>query len=170
MHFDPRKHRRKSRPSTVYRQSWSVHIDRPVEDVFDFCLDGRNFLRIAPNRVEPVPETDEFMVQLGHVYPFRQWTAGVGMRWTMHIVELEPNERFVDELLRGPMRYVRHTHQVEREGRGTRYTDVLEYRPYGGALANALFVKNEVDRTFQYRQREMKRLLESGDVSPNSDR
>lgn len=106
-------------------------------------------------------ETDETIVRLNHVYPFRQYTAGVPMRWTMHVVELEPYDRFVDELLQGPMRYVRHTHLFEAlSPTATLYTDILEYRPYGGAVAQQIFVKSEMARTFEHRQREMKRLLE----------
>lgn len=161
MIFDPNVHHRKSRPKHVYSLAWSVRIRRPPEAVFQFCLDGANFQKIAPNRVEPVKETDETIVKLDHVYPFRQWTAGIPTRWTMHVVELVPNERFVDELLRGPMRYVRHTHVFEKAGSGTVYTDLLEYRPYTGPLLQHLFVKGEMHRTFAHRQREMKRLLEN---------
>jgi ligand-binding SRPBCC domain-containing protein len=159
MIFDPEIHRRKSRPRHVYRQEWSVRLERPVPEVFEFCLDGANFQKIAPNRIEPVPETDEIIVKLDHVYPFKQWTAGIPTRWTMHVVELVPNVRFVDELLKGPMRYVRHTHLFRADGAGTIYTDVLEYRPYLALLLHPLFVQREVDSTFKHRQREMQRLL-----------
>jgi ligand-binding SRPBCC domain-containing protein len=164
--FDPSVHRRKTRPKHVYTFRRSVRIEQPRERVFNFCLDGQNFQKISPNRVEPVKETDEIIVRLNHVYPFRQYTAGVPMRWTMHVVELEPYERFVDELLAGPMRYVRHIHLFEALApAATLYTDVLEYWPYGGAVAQHIFVKKEMARTFEHRQREMKRLLE--EPSPN---
>lgn len=166
MKFDPSVHRRKTRPKHVYTFRRSVRIEQPRERVFNFCLDGQNFQKISPNRVEPVKETDEIIVRLDHVYPFRQYTAGVPMRWTMHVVELEPYERFVDELLAGPMRYVRHIHLFEALApAATLYTDVLEYWPYGGAVAQHIFVKKEMARTFEHRQREMKRLLE--EPSPN---
>lgn len=161
MLFDSSKHHRKSRPRRVYTFRRSVRIERPLEEVFEFCLDGRSFQRIVPNRVEPVKETDEIIVKLDHVYPFRQWTAGVPMRWTMHVVELVSNQYFVDELLRGPMRYLRHSHLFERDGAATIYTDVLEYQPYGGALVQRLFVNGEMERTFVHRQSEMKKILES---------
>ena len=161
MLFDPHAHHRKTRPRSVYSFQRSVRIARPIHEVFQFCLDGTNFQKIAPNREEPVPETDETLVKEGHVYPFRQWTMGIPMRWTMHVVEVVPNERFVDELLYGPMRYVRHSHLFEPDGDGTIYTDVLEYRPYLGPLLQWLLVSNEMHQTFTHRQREMKRLLEA---------
>jgi ligand-binding SRPBCC domain-containing protein len=162
MVFDPKVHRRKSRPRGVYTFSRSVHIEQPVDVVFQFCLDGANFQRIAPNRIEPVPETDETIVQLNHVYPFRQWTLGIPMRWTMHVVELIPNVKFVDELLGGPMRYIRHSHVFKPEGTGTLYTDILDYRPYAGPLMQRIYVNGEMHRTFAHRQFQMKKLLESG--------
>jgi ligand-binding SRPBCC domain-containing protein len=161
MLFDPRIHKRKTRPSRVYQLSWSVYIERPVEDVFKFCLDGASFQKIVPNRVEKAKDTDETIVQHNHVYPFRQWTLGIPMRWTMHVVEFVPNEKFVDELMEGPMRYVRHTHLFERQGTGTRYADILEYRPFLGPLLHHLFVKQQINSTFLHRQKEMKRLLEA---------
>lgn len=59
------------------------------------------------------------------------WEArhfGVRWRMTSRIVEFDPPERFVDEMVRGPFRAFRHEHRFEARGAGTRMTDVIAFR------------------------------------------
>ena len=53
-----------------------------------------------------------------------------GMRWRMtsRIVEFDPPQRFVDEMVRGPFRSFRHEHHFEALGAGSRMTDVITFR------------------------------------------
>ncbi|MFD6444001.1 TIGR01777 family oxidoreductase [Promicromonospora sp. NPDC060204] len=55
----------------------------------------------------------------------------VGLRWVARHSGYEPPERFVDELVSAPLRWVvpwRHTHEFHDEGGGTRITDTVETR------------------------------------------
>jgi len=59
------------------------------------------------------------------------WAArhfGVRWRMTSRIVEFDPPDRFVDQMVRGPFRTFRHEHRFEARGGGTRMTDVITFR------------------------------------------
>jgi ligand-binding SRPBCC domain-containing protein len=59
------------------------------------------------------------------------WEArhlGVTWRMTSRIVEFDPPNRFVDEMVRGPFRAFRHEHVFEASGMGTRMVDVITFR------------------------------------------
>ena len=52
----------------------------------------------------------------------------VTWRMTSRIVEFDPPNRFVDEMVRGPFRAFRHEHVFEASGMGTRMVDVITFR------------------------------------------
>ncbi|MEV0890337.1 TIGR01777 family oxidoreductase [Promicromonospora sp. NPDC050262] len=55
----------------------------------------------------------------------------LGLRWVARHTGYEPPERFVDELVSAPLRWVvpwRHTHEFHEEGGGTRVTDTVATR------------------------------------------
>lgn len=93
------------------------------------------------------------------------WEArhfGVRWRMTSRIVEFDPPERFVDEMIRGPFRSFRHQHRFEALGAGTRMTDVITFRtplafltewPIGRYLRRLMRIRNEAIRLTAERAR-----------------
>ena len=53
---------------------------------------------------------------------------------TSRITEFEPPHRFVDEMVRGPFGAFRHEHRFDRQGDGTRMTDVVRFRMGWGVV------------------------------------
>ncbi|OHX13488.1 polyketide cyclase [Chromobacterium sphagni] len=135
---------------------------RTPEEVFEFCLDGVNFQRIFPEPITPIGDVDpsQLRIEAGKEFMFRHWMFGlVPSTWRVRIADLQPNEYFIDEMLRGPLKRFRHEHRVASCAEGTLYTDRLDYASYGGALAEQLFVNKYMARIFAARHRNMQRLL-----------
>lgn len=136
---------------------------RTPEEVFAFCLDGANFPRIFPEPIWPIGEVDprDLMIETGREFRFLHWMLYcIPSKWRVHITEVKPNKRFVDEMLNGPLRRFRHEHVVKSSAEGTLYTDRVEYEPYGGRLVEALFLNGYMRRIFTARHRNMRKLLE----------
>ena len=113
---------------------------------------GRPVLAII---VTPTP----IQMKVGTLIDYRMSIHGVPVKWKTRIAEWAPPHRFADEQLKGPYRLWYHTHTFEPDGDGTRIGDHIEYRPIGGALVNALFVKRDVRKIFEYRQRVLATLF-----------
>ncbi|MFI8523017.1 TIGR01777 family oxidoreductase [Promicromonospora sukumoe] len=65
----------------------------------------------------------------------------LGLRWVARHTGYEPPERFVDELVSAPLRWVvpwRHTHEFHADGDRTRITDTVD-TPVPGALLRSMF-------------------------------
>jgi ligand-binding SRPBCC domain-containing protein len=76
------------------------------------------------------------------------------MRWESVIRDVVDNQRFVDEMVRGPNRSWHHLHRFEVVGRGTEIHDIVTYRlPFGplGRLVHRAFVRRQLDAIFDYR-------------------
>ncbi len=87
-------------------------------------------------------------------------------RWIARITECEINHFFADLQVKGPFKSWHHRHEFlpqERDGRmGTLIRDVVEYEvgfwPLG-SLADRLFVRRQLQRTFTWRQNAVRKLL-----------
>ena len=142
-------------------------LDPPPEDVFPFFADALNLERITPpwlgfRVVTPAP----IEMRAGTRIEYRLKLHGIGLRWHTEIVLWDPPRRFVDVQCSGPYRLWHHTHSFGRERDGTIMRDVVRYGlPLGplGELADALLVRRDLERIFDFRHRETARLLARAD-------
>jgi ligand-binding SRPBCC domain-containing protein len=135
-----------------------LQLPRPRGEVFPFFAEANNLEELTPPWLKfevltPKPIT----MRAGALIDYRIKVHGFPIRWRTEIVTWDPPHRFVDVQLSGPYTLWHHTHTFEERDGGTFCRDEVRYRPRGGALMNWLFVRRDVERIFDFRQ---KRLLE----------
>jgi len=138
-------------------------LPKPREEVFAFFSEARNLEALTPPwlRFEvltpaPIP------MEAGTLIDYRIRIRGFPIRWRTEITLWEPPHRFADIQLRGPYTRWDHTHTFEERDGGTLCLDDVVYRPRGGALVHALFVRRDVERIFAYRRDALRRLFGAG--------
>jgi ligand-binding SRPBCC domain-containing protein len=125
-------------------------------ELFPFFADAGNLARITPPELAfafetPLPIEMRAGVEIG--CRLRLW--GVRFRWRTRIAAWDPPHGFVDEQIRGPYRFWRHTHTFRLVSGGeTVMLDRVEYAlplaPFG-ELAHFV-VRHRLDRIFDYRR------------------
>lgn len=94
---------------------------------------------------------------------------GVRQRLTAHVTAFEPPFLFADEMTRGAFASLTHRHEfAPAPDGGTRMTDTLEFTsPLGvlGVLADRLFLERYMRRFLEGRNRELKRIAETGETA-----
>jgi len=151
-----------SPPSRVLTRVYTTTFNRPVDDVFSFCVDIKNFQKVFPERVEFLGEGSDSKVKFQHTYRFKHWVKRIiPIIWEIYIAEYEENKRYVDMQLKGFFRYFKHTHECRQEGNTTFYTDKIEFRSYFPEWMDNSIITWELNRLFKIRLENMKRLLES---------
>ena len=87
-------------------------------------------------------------------------------RWVARITECQTNRFFTDLQVKGPFKSWHHRHEFVPQARngvpGTLIRDVVEYEVgFGvlGLLADRLFVRGQLRRTFAWRQQAVRALL-----------
>ena len=161
-------------------------LSQPVEKVFAFFADPYNLPRIMPSAMDAKllklnlvsPETGSrsggfaegskvagassemvLSFRLLPRLPFRG-------RWVAWITDCEINHFFADLQVKGPFKSWHHRHEFALQTRdgvpGTLIRDVVEYEVgFGvlGLLADRLFVRRQLRRTFAWRQQAVREWL-----------
>ena len=152
----------------------------PLERVFAFFSNPENLPRIMPaasgtrvialNRAPAPPGTPSdkaagvgsTIVTSFRIFPLLPLRA----QWIARITEFEWNHHFADVQDKGPFKSWHHRHEFRAESRdgiaGTLVRDVIEYEiAFGflGDLANAWFIRRQMQRTFAQRQQTLPGLL-----------
>ncbi|HVT73633.1 MAG TPA: SRPBCC family protein [Lacunisphaera sp.] len=122
--------------------------------VFPFFAEAENLQAITPGWLDfsivgarPVP------IRQGTVIDYRLRLHGVPLSWQSEITVWEPPHRFRDEQRRGPYRRWAHTHTFEACAGGTLCRDEVDYIVPGGDWIERWFVRHDLRRIFEHRQR-----------------
>ncbi len=136
-----------------YRLTTSVLLPRPRTEVFAFFSDARNLEVLTPEYLNfriltPLP----IEMETGTLIDYKIRLHGVPIRWRTRISAWEPEQRFVDEQLRGPYRRWHHEHTFADQGDSTRMTDVVDYSILFGFLMHPLLVRRDLQTIFNWRR------------------
>ncbi len=142
---------------TLHAELW---LPRPLPEIFAFFAEAANLEELTPpwlkfEVVTPAP----IVMRPGALIDYRIRIHGLPIRWRTEILVWDPPHRFVDTQLKGPYTLWHHTHTFQERGGGTLCLDDVRYRPFGGAIINALFVRRDVERIFAYRTKKLTELF-----------
>ena len=145
-------------------------IQAPIELVFDLARNVDVHCKTAAFTLERIVGGRTVgLLELGETVTFEGSHFLIRQRLTARIVEFEAPNRFVDEMVSGAFRSLRHVHEFVAIEGGTIMTDTIVWTsPLGllGKLAD-LFVRPHLRRFLEKRNRELKGIAESFTPSSN---
>lgn len=141
----------------------------PPETVFGFFDKPANLAVLHRGRRSFRLLWHEDRVRLGGEIWVEETVVGfvpvvLGLRHTVY----EPPIRFGESLIHGPFARFDHLHEFVDQNNGTLIRDQLEIElplVFGGEFAARAILEFQVRRLFQFRQRSLERLAQSGVVS-----
>ena len=137
----------------AFRLVTELRLPRPRAEIFAYFADAHNLEEITPPWLRFQVETPRpIEMQTGTLIDYRLKLHGVPIRWRTEIQNWEPPVKFVDRQLKGPYRYWIHEHTFIDEGDTTLMRDQVDYAVPGGPLIHKLFVRQDVQRIFEYRR------------------
>ncbi len=144
----------------AFEHASSSWLDRPLAEVFPFFAEPRNLGRITPPWLRfEILTPGEIEMAVGTLIDYRIRWRGLPMRWRSEIAAWQPPHLFVDRQVRGPYRLWHHEHRFAEHDGGTLVCDHVRYAVWGGALADRLLVRRDVNAIFAYRERRLQELL-----------
>jgi len=131
-----------------------------LDTAWDFIRSPQNLDLITPDDMafEIVSELPKDMYN-GLLIEYRVGIPLMGKQpWLTELKHIRERHSFVDEQRIGPYQVWYHYHEITEVEGGVRFVDRVNYvMPFGpfGAMARALYVKNELNRVFDYREEAM---------------
>lgn len=142
-------------------------INAPIATCFDMARDiGLHPQTVRGSQERAIAGRVRGLLGPGEWVTFEAKHFGVWQRLTARMTAFEAPILFADEMTQGAFKSLTHRHEFSpRLDGGTRMTDTLEFiSPLGvlGRLADRLFLERHMRRFLEGRNRELKRLAETG--------
>lgn len=140
-----------------YQFRQTQKIPATIDAVWDFISNPANLKDITPSymgfKVTSNSGSNKMYAGMIITYIVKP-VFGIPMKWMTEISHVKDKEYFVDEQRMGPYKLWHHQHKITIIDGGVLMTDIVTYiPPFGiiGALANALFIKNQLKKIFEFR-------------------
>ena len=142
-----------------------TRIRAPIELCFDLARDVTAHAESAAFSSERVvaPGRTQGLLELGDLVAFEGRHFGMTQRFVARITALDRPNSFVDEMVDGAFKWLRHVHEFESNDELTIMRDRLEWKaPFGfiGDLADLLFVSRHMRWFVATKQRALKQIAE----------
>jgi len=128
------------------------------DELFPFFADASNLDAVTPSWLDfniVTPEPNE--IKTGALIDDKLKVRGLPLRWRTQIRKWELPYLFVDEQLRGPYRPWIHEHIFDAEDGGTLARDVVRDAVRFDFIAHPLFVRRDIVKIFNFRQKALKK-------------
>lgn len=145
-----------------------VEVDQFVPitlaECWDFFSQPKNLKTITPDHMgfNIINGTAERMYP-GQIIEYRvSPLLNIPLQWVTEITQVKEHELFVDNQMVGPYKLWHHKHFFKEVEGGVMMKDIVHYAlPFGflGSIANALFVKKQVQGIFDYRRKKIQTLF-----------
>jgi ligand-binding SRPBCC domain-containing protein len=140
-------------------------IRAPIELCFDLARDVNAHAQSAAFSLERVvaPGRTEGLLELGDLVAFEGRHFGIKQRFVARITELKRPDRFIDEMVQGAFKRLRHVHEFLSIGEITTMRDILEWQaPFGvvGRIADRLFLRRHMLWFVSTKQNALKQIAE----------
>jgi ligand-binding SRPBCC domain-containing protein len=135
-----------------------TRIRAPIELCFDLARDVTAHAESAA-----FPGRTQGLLELGELVAFEGRHFGMTQRFVARITALDRPNSFVDEMVDGAFKWLRHVHEFESNDELTIMRDRLEWKaPFGfiGDLADVLFVSRHMRWFVATKQRALKQIAE----------
>jgi ligand-binding SRPBCC domain-containing protein len=138
-------------------------ISATPEKAWEFFSDPHNLSKITPPEFAFKTVPAELPIYGGQVIVHTvRILPLIRVTWLTQLTHVEPGRMFIDEQRIGPYRFWHHRHVFTPCEGGVEMLDEVHYAlPFGplGNIANALFVKRQLNSLFDYRSEVLRKMF-----------
>lgn len=133
-------------------------VKTSIDEIWDFISSPANLKEITPDHMGFEITSGDLPEKMypGMMVSYKVSPMfGIKMNWLTEITQVREKEYFVDEQRVGPYSMWHHQHKIKPIESGVLMTDIVTYKPplgFLGVIANALFIRKQLDRIFDHRK------------------
>lgn len=143
--------------SKVYTLKRIQHLSLTIKEAWEFFSAPANLAEITPKHLgfKIISVHHGEKMYAGQIIEYTVKPAlGIPLYWMTEITHVENQKYFIDEQRYGPYSLWHHQHHFKETETGVEMTDIIHYKlPFWflGDIANTLFVKDQLNKIFDYR-------------------
>lgn len=143
----------------------SIVLPIDIEQAWDFFSSPKNLKVITPAYMgfDITSEGADQKIYPGMIISYKvRPILNIPMEWVTEITQVKDKSHFIDEQRIGPYTLWHHQHFFKEVEGGVECTDLVHYVvPLGplGDIANALFVRKQLEGIFNYRTEVLEKLF-----------
>ncbi len=142
-------------------------INAPLERCFELSTSiDLHKISASKTKEKAIAGRTQGLIKLNETVTWKAKHLGIWHIMKVKITAYEKPNYFVDEMLEGSFKSMKHTHKFENIEEGTLMTDRFEFSsPFGilGRMADKLFLVNYMRKFIEERNRVIKAFAESDD-------
>ncbi|MFT3948860.1 MAG: SRPBCC family protein [Agriterribacter sp.] len=147
----------------------SIHlttfIKAPADRVFNLCRNSTIFKKAFEGRKETLTASaSDILVKQGDTMTLSAKHLGKTRALTLRITEMEAQQKFVEEQVKGDLKSFRHEHHFMEVENGTIVIDLVEMeepRDAIGGMLGKIFLKNYFEKILSKRNELIRQYAES---------
>lgn len=143
--------------SKVYSLKRVQNLPISIEKAWDFFSAPANLAEITPKHLgfEIISLHHGEKMYAGQIIEYTvKPVLGIPLYWMTEITHVKHQKYFIDEQRYGPYSLWHHQHHFKEIETGVEMTDIVHYKLplwFLGDIANSLFVKDQVNKIFEFR-------------------
>ena len=150
--------------SGIYTLRTQQELPLSISQAWDFFSNPKNLEAITPDHMGfKITSEEPGRCYSGQIISYNiRPLPFFKSSWVTEITFINAPHSFIDEQRFGPYSMWHHEHMFEETANGVLITDKVSYKiPLGplGKLANALFVRNQLIKIFEYRYKKLEMLF-----------
>jgi len=140
-----------------YQLTRTQKFSASIEEIWGFISSPDNLKVITPGDMDFIVTSNNGSKRMypGMIITYKvSPLLGIKLNWVTEITHVRDFDYFVDEQRIGPYSMWHHQHKIESIKGGVLMTDIVTYQPlfgFLGAIANSLFIKQQLRKIFDYR-------------------
>lgn len=150
---------------SIYTLHQTQKIPQALSKVWDFISSPDNLKHITPPYMGFNVTSKNLADKMypGMIISYKvSPVLGIPLTWVTEISQVRDMHFFVDEQRVGPYKLWHHQHHLQEIPGGVLMTDIVTYQPPFGVLgniANALFIKRQLNTIFEFRRKKIEELF-----------
>ena len=138
----------------------NLTLNENIEKVFKFFETPKNLNLITPSWLNfNIIKSVASKTYKDQEIEYKLTLHKITFKWKSRIIDYKKNISFCDKQIKGPYLFWEHSHLFSKLEENTLMEDVVKYKVVFGSLANKLFVKRNLRRIFEYRQRKIQEIF-----------
>lgn len=143
----------------------TTKINAPIQRCFDLSTSiDLHKISALKSQEQAIDGRTEGLIKLNETVTWKAKHFGIWHKMKVQITEYEKPHYFVDEMITGTFKYMRHKHKFEQNENATTMLDIFEFEsPLGilGKIIDSLILKKYMTNFLQERNKVIQEFAES---------